>query len=239
VRVLAITHQADAGPGVFADAVREAGATLETWLPPASPEPPRDPSGYDAVLTFGGAVHPDQGGEHPWLEAEKTLLAGLLELDVPLLAVCLGSELLAQAAGGAARRARAPEIGWYEVMTTPEGAGDPLIGPLAPRFSALEWHSYEIVLPAGAVSLARTAGCLQAYRVGSRAWGIQFHAEVTLADFELWLEDYRNDPDAVAFGPGPEALRVQTRAAIEDWNRLGRELCARFLAVAAPSSTLC
>lgn len=232
MRVLEIVHQADAGPGVFADAIRDAGAAPQTWFVPTSPEPPDDPLAYDAVLSFGGAMHPDEVVEHPWLAEEKAVLGELLDRRVPLLGVCLGSELLVEAAGGWARRAHTPEIGWYEVETTREAVDDPLLGPLAPGFNALEWHSYEVGLPGGAVALARSEASLQAYRVGDNAWGIQFHAEVTLADFEGWLDDYRSDPDAVACGLDPEELRSQTRAAIADWNRIGQELCERFLALA-------
>src|SRR5687768_11476491 len=108
----------------------------DVWLRTEADEPPRDAASYDAVLVFGGAVHADQEERHPWLSDEKALLRDLLERGVPLLGVCLGSQLLAEAAGGSARRARTPEIGWHEVDVTPEGARDPVLGPLAPRFTA-------------------------------------------------------------------------------------------------------
>jgi GMP synthase (glutamine-hydrolysing) len=238
MRVLAIVHQSDAGPGVFADAIRDAGGMLHTWSIAGSPEPPDDPLGYDAVLTFGGAMHPNQLEEHPWLAQEKAVLGELLDRRVPLLGLCLGSELVAEAAGAQARRG-SPEIGWCRVETTGAAGRDPLLAPLKPGFEGLEWHSYETQLPPGAEALAYSAACLQAYRVGDHAWGIQFHAEVTLEDFETWLEDYRSDPDAVAIGLDPERLRSETRAAIADWNRLGRDLCTRFLAVATKSSMGC
>jgi hypothetical protein len=63
-------------------------------------------------------------------------------------------------------------------------------------------------------------------------WAIQFHPEVTLADAEAWIDDYRCDPDAIAIGLDPEALRAQTRARIEPWNELGRRICAGFLGAA-------
>jgi GMP synthase (glutamine-hydrolysing) len=231
MRVLAIVHQPDAGPGVFGHAIRDSGATLDSWLVSQREQPPDDPVAYDAVISLGGAMHPDQEAAYPWLAREKSLLRELLELEVPLLGVCLGAELVAAAAGGQTRRAASPEIGWYQVKTTDEAERDPLLGPLRSGFEALEWHSYEVTVPEGTAPLARSATCLQAYRVGTSAWGIQFHAEVTLADFEAWLDDYRSDPDAVALDA--EDLRSRTRAAITAWNGLGRELCARFLAVAA------
>jgi GMP synthase (glutamine-hydrolysing) len=233
MRALAIVHQSDAGPGVFAEAIREADAALDTWLPPEVEQPPRDLLDYDAVTTLGGAIHPDQDDERPWLAREKAVLSELLEHEVPLLGVCLGAQLIAEAAGSSASRGPTPEIGWYEVRTTPEAKDDAVLGPLAPSFDALEWHSYQFPLPAGAAPLAHSATCLQAYRVGPSAWGIQFHAEVTLADFESWLDDYRTDPDAVRIGIDADELRSRTRRNIDGWNRLGRGLFRRFLAVAS------
>jgi GMP synthase (glutamine-hydrolysing) len=230
VRALAIVHQPDAGPGVFAEEMGERGVELDEWtLSVRGTGPPLEIAAYDAVLTFGGAMHADQEDRHPWLRFEKDFLDAMLEDDVPLLAVCLGSQLLAEAAGGSAQRASEPEIGWHDVEITDQGSEDPVIGPLAPRFTGFQWHSYEALPPDGAVILARSPVCAQAYRVGERAWGIQFHAEVTAEDAEKWIDDYRSDEDAVKIGIDPEALRAETREQIADWNRLGRELCGRFL----------
>ena len=230
MRALAITHQPDAGPGVFADEMRERGVELDEWLlSERGTGPPVEIAGYDAVLTFGGAMHADQEDHHPWLRFEKDFLAAMIDDRMPILAVCLGCQVLADAAGGSARRASEPEIGWLEVEVTDEGARDPVIGPLAPRFTGFQWHSYEAVPPEGAAILARSPVCPQAYRVGESAWGIQFHAEVTAADAACCIAYYRTDEDAVGIGVDPEALGAETREKIEDWSRLGRELCGRFL----------
>jgi GMP synthase-like glutamine amidotransferase len=229
MRALAIVHQPDAGPGVFADAMRSRGVQLDEWLIPDGPAP-ADPLGYDAVLTFGGAMHADQESEHPWLADEKALLAELIDGGVPLLGMCLGCQLLAEAAGGQARRASAPEIGWHRVELTVEGENDALLGAVSPSFEAFQWHSYEAVPPPGATVLARSPVCVQAYRLAGPAYGIQFHAEVSRADVEYWIDDYRSDPDAVRIGVDSEALREQTRSSIAEWNELGRSLCWRFLA---------
>jgi GMP synthase (glutamine-hydrolysing) len=113
---------------------------------------------------------------------------------VPLLGLCLGGQLLAQAAGAKPRRAARPEIGWRRVEVTPEVEDDPLLGPLAPGFEAFQWHSYEFPLPAGAIPLARSEACLQAARLGERAWALQFHPEVSRGDALHWVEDSRSDP---------------------------------------------
>ena len=228
IRALAIVHQDDAGPGVFADAFADTGIALDRWMISAGGGPPRDLAAYDAVAVFGGAMHADEEDRHPWLAEEKRLLRGLLEAGRPLLGVCLGSQLLAGAAGAEVRRLQTPEIGWHDVMLEPAAAGDPVLGFLPERFTAFGWHSYEADLPPGARPLARSAACLQAYRAGEAAWGIQFHAEVSAADLDHWTVNYEEDPDAVRIGLDSEALRSRNAQEIERWNERGRALCGRF-----------
>ncbi|MGN6217566.1 MAG: type 1 glutamine amidotransferase [Solirubrobacterales bacterium] len=231
MRVLAIVHQRDAGPGVFAEAIADAGGRLDEWTPAERAEPAADPFGYDAVLVLGGAMNVDEGDRHGWIAEEEALLRELLEREVPLLGLCLGGQLLAAAAGAQSRRASRPEIGWHPVEVTAEGEGDPLLTPLAPSFEAFQWHSYEFPLPSGAVPLARSEVCLQACRIGERAWALQFHPEVSRADALHWVADYEADPDAVRIGIDPAILGAETEGKIGAFNELGRELCRRWLDV--------
>lgn len=229
MRVLAIVHQRDAGPGVFAEAIGDAGGELDEWTLAERPEPPADPLGYDSVLVLGGAMNVDEEERHGWIAEEKSLLRELLAREVPLLGLCLGGQLIAEAAGAEAGRAARPEIGWHQVEVTAEGLDDPLLGPLAPSFEAFQWHSYEFPLPPGAVPIARSEVCLQGARVGDRAWALQFHPEVSRADALHWVEDYEADPDAVRIGLDPVRLGLETGAKIGPFNRLGRAICRRFL----------
>lgn len=96
MRALAIVHQRDVGPGVFADVLSGRGWELDHWLIAEGRNPPRDPLDYRAVITLGGAVHADQEAAHPWLAREKILLGQLLVRPVPLLGVCLGAQLLGE-----------------------------------------------------------------------------------------------------------------------------------------------
>jgi GMP synthase-like glutamine amidotransferase len=216
---------------VFGEEIRERGWVLDEWLISKEKDPPADPLGYDAVLTFGGAMNVHERDAHPWIERELRLLAELLELGKPLLGACLGTQLLAEAAGGEVRRASDPQIGWFPVEVEATAKDDPLFGAETAegRFEAFQWHSYEAFPPPGAAVLARDSVCNQAYRLGDRAWGIQFHAEVSATDALRWIGDWRSDPDAVRIGLDPDALRAETEGKIHDWNRFGRELCGRFL----------
>ncbi len=229
MRVLSIVIHDNAGAGVFADVP---GVELVEWKPPENGSAP-ELDGFDAVMAFGGAMHVDQEEKHPWLRAEKALLHEALERGTPLLGVCLGAQLLAEVAGSRPRRAAAPEIGWYQVEVTDAGRDDPLLGPLAPEFEVFQWHSYESPLPPGATPLARNSACLQAFRVADRpAWAVQFHAEVTGADAESWLDEFYDDYEAIATGLDPDVIRTETKKRIGAQNKLGRELAERFIAEA-------
>lgn len=233
MRVLTIVHETDAGPGVFADVLASRDVEVEAWLPAQRAAPDAEAAAYGAIMTFGGSMHPHQEDRHPWLEAEKRFLSDALAAGVPLLGICLGAELIAEAAGGRTRHMEEPEIGWCEVVATDAAGGDALLAPLRDGFEGLEWHSYAIEPPPGAAVLARTSSCVQGYRIGESAWGFQFHAEVTGGDFQNWLDNYATDPDAVAAGIDPARIARDTAPRMSAWNGLGRGLCARFLDAAA------
>ncbi len=228
VRVLSIVHERDAGSGVFADVASDRGDELIEWIPAEGQVPAVDSLG--AVLVFGGSMNVDQEHEHRWLHGEKEVLGGFLASGTPALGLCLGAQLLAEVAGGGAKRAVEPEIGWRTVQLTPGAAGDALLGPLPARFTSFQWHSYELSAPPGAVALARSPACLQAFRLGTKPWwGIQFHAEVTDTTIANWARDYRSDEDAVRADLDWSEILAETGQQIDRWNELGIGICRRFL----------
>jgi GMP synthase (glutamine-hydrolysing) len=219
VRVLAATHGPNVGPGVFEDAVRAAGHELVERQLPLEGVPADD---ADAIVVLGGAMHPDEEERHGWLRPELHYLRRQLERGTPMLGVCLGSQLIARAAGARVFRAVEPEVGWLPVEVTEAGTADSVASALPPRFDAFQWHHYTHDLPDGALELARSPVCTQAFRLG-RAWGVQFHPEVRAEQVESWLAE---DPDDV---DDPAALLAATRERIAAWNELGRRLCSAFL----------
>ena len=229
-RILAITHPGGGTSGVFHDGARAAGRTIEEWTPAERPEPPRPLSAYSGLLVLGGEQNVCEQDRFPYLTAELALISGWLAGGLPLLGVCLGAQLIAEAGGGAVVRSPERELGWLEVERLDTGAGDPLLGFGAPRFTALQWHSYAVEPPAGAAGLARSPVCLQAYRLGE-AWGVQYHPEVTPQILEDWIAELLADPREVSAGQTAERLRAGVRdGSLERWNAYGRELFARFAA---------
>jgi GMP synthase (glutamine-hydrolysing) len=226
MQVLSVIHGNEARAELFAPAIEEGGHRLDEWSFSWGTPPPQPLESYDAVLVFGGAMHADHDDSHPWLLPETRWLEQLVASGTPVLGICLGVQLLARAAGARVGPLPEPEIGWYDVELTDAGGDDPVLGVLPRTFEALQWHHYTYGIPAGAIELARSATCTQAFRLGDASWGVQFHPEVTQSQLDAWFADTSDPP------PDPDGLRAETAEKIAQWNELGRRLCAAFLAAA-------
>ena len=226
MRVLSIVHEGTStgGGGLFEDLVEQRGDRLERWVTVNGGTGPDAPERYDAIMVFGGAMHPDQDAEHPWLSEETAFLQEVLARDVPLLGVCLGAQLVARAAGAWIGPAEASEVGWTTVEVNDGGRDDSVIGVLPDRVDAFQWHHYTFELPAGATLLAESANARQAYRLGEHTWAIQFHAEVTRHMLEAWFVQGADELPKPA-----NEMWAQTDSLLGGWNEHGRRLCAAFL----------
>lgn len=200
-RVLVVEHERTVPAGMLGERLQASGLSVETAGPDAGSPIPRLPDGYDGVVVLGGSMGPTDDDLAPWLPDVRALIAACLDAGTPLLAICLGAELLAHVAGGrVAPNANGPEVGLTPIRLLPAAADDALLAGVPPVAAAVQWHSLEVrALPAGAVLLAESDRCAnQAFRLGDAAWGVQFHPEVLAGIAAGWAEQEFADLEALA-----------------------------------------
>ena len=222
MKVLAVIHSPEAGPELFEEVLAEDGHELVVWDIRAQGVPPRV---ADAVMVFGGDQNVGEEVQHPWLHEEYDALRGWVENGTPLLGVCLGAQTLAHAFGARVAPAHIELAGFYETELTPDGERDPVLGVLPPRFEAFNANAYAFDVPERATELAR-GPVPQAFRIGERAWAVQFHPEIRRDHVLTWFE-HATAPRT----PGEIAAELDEK--LPAWQELGRRICRAFLAVAA------
>lgn len=140
-----------------------------------------------ALIVLGGAMGANDDPKHHFLADLKELIRKVVRSGTPYLGVCLGGQLLAAALGANVESCRWEEIGNLQVTLTEEGGRDRLFSGISQRFAAFQWHHDSFDIPPGGVLLAYSAACPhQAFRVGTNAWGLQFHPEVTEEIIRTW-----------------------------------------------------
>lgn len=188
--------------------------------------------GYSALIVLGGAPMPNEDDRFPWLAQTRALSAQALEQGVPTLGICLGGQLLAYVGGGIVEhRKLQPEHGMTTITLEPAAAHDPLFIVLPQRIAMTENHVDHIIkLPEGAVLLAHSdRSPVQAFRLGTCAWGLQFHPEISAENIVSWDEDDQLGIEADGF-VWDDIIRRAHEADAENAT-LAQRFAARFAAI--------
>jgi GMP synthase-like glutamine amidotransferase len=225
---LVIQHVAAESAFSIADALVSAGIAITTCRTFAGDVPPSSVAALDGLVVMGGPMSADSDDGFATRQAELSCLMAALEAGIPVLGVCLGAQLLALAGGGRVRRGEGgPEIGWGAVELTADCSADPLFTGLPVSLEVLQWHGDTFDLPPGSVRLSQNAAYAnQAFRVGSAAWGLQFHVEVDVEAVSGFLDAFGADADAVA--GGRQAIRAATPAGVANLAPFRDQLLGRF-----------
>jgi GMP synthase (glutamine-hydrolysing) len=183
---------------------------------------------WRAVVPLGGEMGAYDEDRFGYLADEKRFLARAVEAGTPVLGICLGSQLLADALGGRAYRGREPEVGFQTLELTPAGGGDAVLGASGAQGPHFLWHHDTFDLPPGAVLLAASDRYPHAYRMGS-ALAIQFHPEASADIIVDWANRAGSDGLA-ADDLDPDQFRKEVEANAAAARTAGLELFRAWVA---------
>lgn len=227
--ILCVRHQETCPLGILGevfDVEQVPWRYLDAWEDDAAP----DLADISGLVVLGGEMNVDEVDRYPFLKTVRDLTRDVVRAEMPVLGVCLGAQVMARALGAEVTRSPIRELGFVEVEATDAGRDDPVLGAFAPRAKVFQFHEDVCALPAGAELLFRANDvAVQAYKVGARAYGVQFHLEVTRTEVERWCTDTPNlERD---WGASKEEVVAQAEVMLGDQQQRGRDVARRFLEV--------
>jgi GMP synthase (glutamine-hydrolysing) len=230
LRVLVLQHIACEPPGVFEDVLYERGADLHRVELDEGERLP-DWREFDAIVAMGGPMSVNDDATLPWLTEEKRAIGQAVRAGTPFWGVCLGVQLLAASLEARVYPGPEPEVGLLPVELTDEGRADPVFAGLESRLATLQWHGDTFDLPQGAVRLARSPAYEnQAFRF-ERAYGVQFHLEVSAAMAREWADvpEYVASLERTLGAAGAPAFLAAIEESADEMRAAGRVLFERWL----------
>lgn len=172
-------------------------------------DPLPDPGALDLLVVMGGPMSVHDELEFPWLAEEKQCLKLAVARGRSVLGVCLGAQLLSEVLGGQVTRNPHKEIGWHPVRLTAWAQSNPAFAVIPKEFTAFHWHGETFSVPKGACLVAESEACAtQAFAVGGKLVGLQFHFETTAESMEKLLEHGAEDIVAGPYVQTPEEMRA-------------------------------
>ncbi len=230
-QVLVLQHAVPETPGAIGEAIRAHGMGARMVRGFAGDVVPIEPRDARGLVVLGGPMGVHETKAHPFLKRELRLIESTLRAGLPVLGVCLGSQLLATVLGAKVRAAVTKEIGWFPVELEPRAGDDALFAGIR-RVTPLHWHGDIFTLPRGALSLARSALTpLQSFRYDARTYGILFHMEVTVPMVRRAVRLFRGELDAS--GVSPDVLIRGAERHFAKTHATARTVFGRWVAMCA------
>ena len=230
-QVMVLQHVGCETLGTIEIALGHAGLSPQYRAPFAGDRVPTQPAGASGLIVMGGPMGVYEQDQYPHSRDECRLIEEALQQGLPVLGVCLGSQLLAHVLGARVYPGAGKEIGWYPVELSAVAQSDSLWQGVDSRFTAYHWHGDVFDLPAGCQRLAGSELTEnQAFRHGGGAYGILFHMEVTAPLVEAMIVAF--DEELCDAGTSAADSRAGSRlsAGIE---QIGQTVFGRWAMTAA------
>jgi len=148
---------------------------------------------FDGLVIMGGSMSTYDEDTIPWLKPEKEFIRECMATNKPILGICLGSQLIADALGAKVFKNNEKEIGWFKVQITQDALNNALFNHFPQQFTTFHWHGDTFTLPENACHVAfNNTTQNQAFLYQKNIVGLQFHPEIS----ETAINDLITNGDA-------------------------------------------
>jgi GMP synthase (glutamine-hydrolysing) len=230
-KVLVFQHVAHKILGTLNPTLKEHGLNMRYVNFEREPNAQPSVEKYNGLIILGGHMGVYEADKYKHIKVEAKLIEDALKKEIPVLGICLGSQILAHVLGSPVRKHEEKEIGWHDVYLTKNGLTDPLFKEFKQREKVFQLHGDTFDIPSSCVHLAESSVCsAQAFRYGDKVYGLQFHLEVDGPMILRWLDHPANKKDIEESGKySLEAIREETKEHLERSMELSKETFSTFI----------
>jgi len=224
--LIVFQHHRDEGACLLGATLQSLGHKLEHVALYDDQPVPNDLDGVDGIISMGGPMNVGDADEHNWIGPELAYLKAAHDADVPIVGICLGAQLLASALGGKVAEMDRPEVGWQTVTLAFPGTTDNLLAGIGWNTTQFHLHGQQVTdLPAGSAPLATSGACRnQAFKVGMRSYGFQYHFEWNRRQIQQFARDWL----VTKAGVVADDIIAQCDEHFDAYRRLGDRLCRQI-----------
>jgi GMP synthase (glutamine-hydrolysing) len=231
-KLLVLQHVAHELLGTLNPLLKRAGFRIRYVNFARHPDARPSLDGYDGLIILGGPMSANDSNRLPHLAIEMNLIEQAMKLNLPVLGICLGAQLIARTLGAAVYANQEKEIGWYDVLPTDHARRDPLLSAFAETEKIFQWHGETFDMPGSTSHLAFSALCAnQAFRYARNVYGFQFHLEVDAPMIRRWMRVAENQREIAALGGASSPARIDedTPAHIGRLTQLSASVFGEFI----------
>lgn len=231
-KILVVQHIECEDLGSFAEHFARSGIEYDYVTADNSENFPNIIKGYNALILLGGPI--SAYNSHAFLKKEETLIDDAITKNIPILGICLGSQILAKVLGARVYKGKQKEIGWYKIKFT-NTLADKVMYDFGSEATVFQWHGDTFNLPSNCKRLASSQLFTnQAFRFGDNIYALQFHLEVTETMIKEWIKEYDSELHRLTGIINPAAILKESPKNMEDLSKLSEKFCSRFARLIQP-----
>ena len=226
-KILVVQHIECEDLGSFADQFVRNGLNYDYIMADNKENFPSIIKGYHALILLGGPISVYDA--YKFFKKEEALIKDAIAKNIPILGICLGSQILAKVLGARVYKGEQKEIGWYKIEFA-NTLEDKVMYDFGSEATVFQWHGDTFDLPSNCTRLASSRSYTnQAFRFRDNIYALQFHLEVTETMIKEWIKEYNSELHKLRGTIRPDAILKEAPKNMKNLSKLSEKFCSRFI----------